>query len=79
MEPVWYRFEARLKTKAETAQTLMDASSAGREHSQNRFLFKGTSRPFRSSPYRGRGANRAFRNRRTGCFQHPRSAHQLQG
>lgn len=72
-------FEARLKARAETAQTLMDASSAGRGHSQNRFLFKGTSGPFRSSPYRSRGANRAFRNRRTGCFQPPRSAYQLQG
>ena len=72
-------FEARLKARAETAQTLMDASSAGRGRSQNCFLFKGTSRPFRSSPYRGKGANRAFRNHRTGCFQPPKSAYQLQG
>ena len=62
-------FEARLKARAETAQTLMDASSAGRGRSQNRFLYRGTSRPFRGSPYRGRGANRAFRNRGTGRFQ----------
>ena len=59
-------FEARLKARAETAQTLMDASSAGRGHCQNRFLYRGTSRPFQGSPYRGRGANRAYRNRRTG-------------
>jgi len=62
-------FEARLKARAETAKTLMDASSAGRGRSQNRFLYRGTSRPFRGSPYRGRGANRAFRNRGTGRFQ----------
>ena len=61
-------FEARLKARAETAQTLMDASSAGRGRSQNRFLFKGTSRPFRSSPYRGRGANRAFATAKQGVF-----------
>lgn len=62
-------FEARLKARAETAKTLMDAGSAGRGRSQNRFLYRGTSRPFRGSPYRGRGANRAFRYRGTGRFQ----------
>lgn len=62
-------FEARLKARAETAQTLMDASSADRGRTQNRFLYKGTSHSFRGSPYRGRGANRAFRNRGKGRFQ----------
>ena len=62
-------FEAQLKARAETAQTLMDASYAGRGRSQNRFLWRGNSRPFRGSPYRGRGANRAFRSRGTGRFQ----------
>ena len=62
-------FEARLKARPETAQTLMDASSAGRGHSQNHFLFRGTSHPFQGSPYHGRGANRAFRNRGKGRFQ----------
>jgi len=61
-------FEAQLKARAETAKTLMDASSAGRGRSQNRFLYRGTSRPFRGSPYRSRGANRAFHNRGTGRF-----------
>ena len=62
-------FKARLKARAETAQTLMDASLAGRGRPQNCFLFRGTSHPFRSSPYRGRGANRAFRKCGTGRFQ----------
>ena len=62
-------FEARLKARAETAKTLMDAGSAGCGHSQNRFLYRGTSRPFRGSPYRGRAANRVFRNHGSGRFQ----------
>ena len=46
-------FEARLKARAETAKTMMDASSAGLGRSQNRLLYKSTSCPFRGSPYRG--------------------------
>ena len=61
--------EERLKARAETAKILMTASSVGRSNSQNRFSYRSTSRPFRSSPYRGRGANRFFRNRGSRRFQ----------
>ena len=67
-------FEKRLKARAETATTLMDASSAGRGCSLNHFLYRGTSHPFWGSPYHGRGANRAFRNHKTGHF-HSRGQH----
>ena len=61
-------FETQLKARAETAQTLMDASYAGRGRSQNFFYTKVPPAPSEAA-HIAAGVNGAFCNRGTGHFQ----------